>query len=101
MTGRAGLLIAAAGLAAFLAFAKKAGAAEYEIVAERASSALLRADEPNSLRIRDRDEEPFASREDCLQVIRSTRIEARLGVKAGWRLRCRPVEVPIERVVTR
>lgn len=28
MTGRAGLLIAAAGVAAFLAFAKKAGAAE-------------------------------------------------------------------------
>lgn len=101
MTGRAGLLMAAAGAAALLAFAKQAKAIEYEIIAERATSALLREDEPNSYSLRDRNEEPFASLEDCRQVIRSTRIESRLGVKGGWRLRCRPVDVPIERVVTR
>lgn len=101
MTGRAGLLIAAAGLATFLAFAKKAGAVEYEIVAERSSGALLREDQPNSRRMRGNGEEPFVSREDCMQAIRGVQLDAKLRPQSGWRLRCRPVDVPIERVVVR
>ena len=101
MIDRAGLALAVAGAVLVIAFAKKAGSTEYEIWATRASAALLREDQPNSYRIREKDEEPFASLEDCRQVSRSNRIEALLGVKGGWRLRCEPVPVPVERYVIR
>lgn len=100
MRDRVGLLMAALGALIIVGFAKKAKAAEYEIWAARPSSEL-RTDEPNAYRIRDKDEEPFASLEDCRQVIRSPRIESRLGVKGGWRLRCEPVPSPLPRIVTR
>lgn len=101
MTGRVGLGLAVIGGALIVfAIANKARATEYEIWASR-PGAELRADAPNTYRLRDRNEEPFASLEDCRQVIRSAHIETRLGVKSGWRLRCEPVATPIERIVTR
>ena len=74
-------------------------AAEYEILAERAGGALLREDEPNSHRLRAKDEEPFASHADCMNVITAKAIDFKLG--SGWRLRCRPVDVPLPRMVVR
>lgn len=100
MTAREAYALAAAlmGVVVVLLFAPRAGATEYELHAER-TGATLRADQPNTRRLRADGEEPFASLEDCRQVIAAATIDAKLG--AGWRLRCRPVAVPIERVVTR
>ena len=98
-------LIAALTLALLVALvlvaigAPRAWAAEYEILAERSSGALLREDEPNVRRIRAKDEEPYVSLEDCRQAIKGVSIDRKLG--SGWRLRCRPVDVPLPRVVVR
>lgn len=97
---RAILLTIAVGAAAMILAVPRAGrGAEYEIRAERASGALLRHDEPNSHRIRDPDEEPFVSVEDCRQAIKGVRVDKHLRYQAGWKLVCRPVDVPLPRVV--
>lgn len=99
---RLALAVVAIGLVALAVFAPRASrAAEYEIWAERASGALLREDEPNAHRIRDRNEEPFAGLEDCRQALEGVRIDGRLRFQSGWRLACRPVDVPLPRVVVR
>jgi hypothetical protein len=95
------ICISAGLLCGILAWVANAKAAEYEIWAERSSGALLRADEPNAHRIRDKDEEPFESRLDCENAIPAVWVDVRLRFQSGWRLKCWPVDVPLPRVVVR
>lgn len=83
-------------MVALALYSPPAWPAEYEILAER-TGAALRTDEPNVRRIRDGEDEPFASRADCESTIPARSIDLKLGT--GWRLRCRPVEVPLPRFV--
>lgn len=77
----------------------RAHAAEFEIYAER-SGAAMRTDEPNVRRYRDRNSEPFDTRENCEQAAAGERrFDRELG--AGWSLRCRPLHVPAPRMVVR
>lgn len=96
---RAVLVVLALGLLALAVCVSRAGnATEYEIYAER-SGAALRPDEPNVKRFRDRNAEPFDSREDCEQAVKGEALDRALG--SGWRLRCRPLHVPAPRLVVR
>jgi hypothetical protein len=88
----------AAGLAFIVWAVPRAKAAEFEIYAER-SGAYMRPDEPNSRRYRDRNAEPFDTRENCEQAAAGERRFAELG--PGWHLRCRPLHVPAPRMVVR
>lgn len=89
----------AGGALAVAFYAPRARATEYEIYAERGGAAM-REDEPNVRRFRDNDSEPFASLEDCRQAaIGEKRFDHTLG--PGWKLQCRPLDVPTPRVVLR
>lgn len=77
---------------------RPASGLEYEIYAER-SGAAMRTDEPNVRRYRDRNAEPFVSRQDCENAIMGELPDADL--EKGWRLQCRPIHVPAPRVVVR
>jgi hypothetical protein len=95
-----GLVLGGLG-AAFAADARAgrpASGLEYEIYAER-SGAAMRTDEPNVRRYRDRNAEPFVSRQDCENAIMGELPDADL--EKGWRLQCRPIHVPAPRMVVR